>query len=210
MAKISNLYHSALAAMGPVRVTVKAEQAKSKYPNKPNYVTLTINGVDHYYSAENPGCADFFNGTKGRTFTIVAEGGGKGSPETAQIVYVGEAAPSGPPQPQHAPPPPQTATPASLPPPAAQSAAAPQRGAAPATKVTAQGKVLPHGAQVGACVNKAVDVTSELGVNPSDPIFYRTVYEIASDLIRVSQMLERGELAPSAKERQAAAQAAKK
>lgn len=79
--------------MGPVQVKVVKEQQQSKFKGKPPYVVLEIDGHERLYSAENEDCADFFDGQKGRTFTIVAEGGGKDKEETATITYVGESAP---------------------------------------------------------------------------------------------------------------------
>jgi hypothetical protein len=52
-------------------------------------------------------------------------------------------------------------------------------------------------------VNKAVDVLVQIGTDPFSPEFYRQVHEVASDLIRVSEMLQDGKLAPTAKERAA-------
>ncbi len=83
------LYHSELKGMGPVRVTVKGEVKKSKYQGKPDYVTLAIGNEERTYNAENPACADFFRGKAGQTFTISAEGGGKGQEDTATITFVG-------------------------------------------------------------------------------------------------------------------------
>lgn len=105
MAKTANLYHSALCKMGVVKVTVKTEKQKSQFPNSPDYVTLEIDGKPYYYKSENQGCADFFDGKRGQTFALLAEGGGKDSPETATIQYVGEPASNlQKPQQQQAPP----------------------------------------------------------------------------------------------------------
>ena len=68
------LYHSELAAMGPVRVTVKTDRMKSRYSKpgneKPDYVVLLIAGKEKNYNTENEGCAAFFEGQKGKTFTL--------------------------------------------------------------------------------------------------------------------------------------------
>jgi hypothetical protein len=83
------LYHSSLVKMGPVEVTVKSDGAiPSKFKGKNPFVVLEIDGEEHTYNTENEDCASFFNGTKGRTFTIVAEG----REGDAIITYVGESA----------------------------------------------------------------------------------------------------------------------
>ena len=86
------LFHSELKGMGPVRVTVKRNPQRSKYAGKPDYVVLEIDGQERHYNCENANCAKFFEGMAGRTFTIIAEGGGKDDPESATIEYVGESA----------------------------------------------------------------------------------------------------------------------
>lgn len=84
-----NLYHSALVKMKAVKVTVKSDVLKSKFKGKPPYVILSIDGEDYSYNTENDECAEFFEGQKGRTFTIIAEG----RDTDAVITYVGESAP---------------------------------------------------------------------------------------------------------------------
>ena len=121
--------------MGPVMVTVKTEPTPSKFPGKPAYCYLQINGEEFGYSFDSPACQQFFTGQKGRSFMIQAEG----RDADAKIIYLGEpgsqklAAPVTPPpaaqpppvnQPpaQHAPPPPpqqRQAAPSATPPPAA-------------------------------------------------------------------------------------------
>lgn len=104
--------------MGPVQVTVKTERQKSSYskPNdpKPDYVVLVIDGHERNYTVENEQCGNFFNGQRGRTFSILAEG----SREDATISYVGEPAGTAGQQP----PPAQPAAVRPPPPPAAQQA----------------------------------------------------------------------------------------
>jgi len=91
------LYQSEMIKMGPVKVTVKSDVLKSKFQGKPDYVILQIGGEERNYNAENPECASFFEGQKGRSFTIVAEG----TREEAIITYVGESAPD--PEPEQPP-----------------------------------------------------------------------------------------------------------
>lgn len=82
------LYHSELVKLSPVQVTVKTDVLDSKFKDKPPYVGLKIDGEERNYSTENDECAAFFDGQKGRTFTIVAEG----REDDATITYVGESA----------------------------------------------------------------------------------------------------------------------
>lgn len=192
------LYHSQLKALGPTRVTVKSDVLKSKFskPNapKPDYVILEINGEDFNYSSENEGCADFFNGSKGKTFTLIAEGGGKGNEATAAITYVGEAADENAEQPVAKPLPvrkgmlPQTK--------AALHNPAPARAAAPPAARPA-GPPGHHGARVGVCLNKAVDYMIAEGIpyNPEE-LAYRV-----SDLVRICDALENGHMLPKFSDR---------
>jgi len=114
-------------------VTVKTEPTPSKFPGKPAYCYLQINGEEFGYSFDSPACQQFFTGQKGRSFMIQAEG----RDADAKIVYLGEpgsqklAAPATPPPaaqppPQNVPPPvnqppPRQAAPPATPPPAAGS-----------------------------------------------------------------------------------------
>lgn len=120
------MFHKALAERGPVRVTVDADARYLK--SKDAYVIDLTVGTDKVgYWAENEACKSFFDGQKGRTFTIIAEG----SRDSATITYVGEQAPASgtlPPAPAANRPPPQA-------PAQAPAAPAPQ-AAAPATRVT--------------------------------------------------------------------------
>ena len=72
--KAKNLFHSGLAKMGPVMVTVKTEPTASKFPGKPAYCYLQINGEEFGYSFDSAACEQFFTGQKGRSFMIQAEG----------------------------------------------------------------------------------------------------------------------------------------
>lgn len=82
------LYHGELCKMSPVQVTITSDVLESKFPGKPPYVALKIDGEERNYNTENDDCADFFEGQKGRTFTIIAEG----RDADASITYVGESA----------------------------------------------------------------------------------------------------------------------
>jgi hypothetical protein len=59
-----------------------------------------------------------------------------------------------------------------------------------------------YGATVGCCLKEACSIVNSLGTDPFNPEYFKQVYQIASDLIRVARMLEKGELSPSAKQRQ--------
>ena len=210
------LYHSALRQLGPVRVTVESDVLQSKFSKpgapKPDYVILNIAGESWNYSLENPTCGDVFEGQKGNTFTIVAEGGGKGKEDSATVTYVGEAAaegddgdtaPARPAPARPAPAKPKGVTPhnTAVPPghPARMNTpAAPARPAAPPAKTTH------FGATVGMCVKAAVDYCIAEGV-AFDP---NVIYERASDLVRVAERMEGGSLAPKFSERMAAEQPA--
>jgi hypothetical protein len=112
--------------MGPVQVTVKTDCLHSKFPNKPDYLVLTIDGEDYNYTVENPDCAAFFEGQRGRVFTLVAEG----SRENATLTYVGEAAPDPDADTEYAPAKPpakKTNRPPASPPASKKAAAPPQQ-----------------------------------------------------------------------------------
>lgn len=200
------LYHGALRKLGAVKVTVKSDVLESKYPGKPPYVTLEIGGEDFNYNTENDNCAAFFEGTKGRTFTIVADGGGKDKGDTATITYVGEGVNEGGTSPQTPPKAPQRA--AAAPParrgpaPHNTAAAAPANRQTPANRPPAAppGKPGLHpqlGQRVGMALNKAVDSLIHEG-RPWDP---KEIMDRASDLLRISESLESGHLSPKFSER---------
>lgn len=205
------LYHSELVAMGPVRVTVASDVMPSKFSKpgtpRPDWVALKIGDEDKIYTVENESCGAFFDGQKGRTFTLVAEG----SREQATLTYVGEAAPQAPPPRQYARPKPHVSAPPLPPSPEDDGqepgddqipgAEMPARGTPPPSRATG-GHAPVHGATVGMCLKEACSICGQLGTDPFSPEYYRQVHEIASDLIRVALHLEAGKLAPSAKDRQ--------
>ena len=206
------LYHSALRQLGPVRVTVKSDVLQSKFskPNapKPDYVVLEISGEEWGYNLENPTCGEVFEGQKGNTFTIVADGGGKGKEDTATVTYVGEAAEeAAPARPGPAAPAPRKAmTPMnkSVPPGHPAHNPVPPKAAAPAAPAQSKAQFVGHpGARVGACMNKAVDYLIAEGIASSDPAFSQTLYNLVSDMVRVCAAIEDGHLAPKQSERAA-------
>lgn len=131
MAAKKTLFHSELVKLGPVAVTVESDVMKSKFSKpgavKPDYVVLIIDGEERTYNTENAECAAFFDGQKGRTFTLVAEG----SRENATLTYVGEAMPA--PAPEAAKPPVKAPSRPGKPatPPAAPATQRPAAAAAP-------------------------------------------------------------------------------
>lgn len=183
------LYHSELVRFGPAEVTLKSDILKSKYQGKPDYVVLVFGHEERNYSIEGPNCRAVWEGRKGQTFTVVAEGSGKDG--SAAVTYVGS---KGGETPQPTPRPPAADSrrpeppPAPASPPEHQNAAnrPPERGVEPL-----------HGAMVGAAINKAVD----FAIASSEPWDPNRIWEHASDLIRVHQKLEAGQLAKPFRER---------
>jgi len=171
---------------------------------------LEISGEEWGYNLENPTCGEVFEGQKGNTFTIVADGGGKGKEDTATVTYVGEAAgEEAPARPAPAAPAPRktSMTPhnTSVPPSHPAYVAPPARpAAAPAAPAQTKAQFVGHpGARVGACMNKAVDYMIAEGIASSDPAFSQTLYNLVSDMVRVCAAIEDGHLAPKQSERAA-------
>lgn len=192
MADKKTLFHSELATLGPVRVMVKEERKASKYSKpdapKPDYVTLVIGGKERFYTCENEACAEFFADQRGRTFTLVAEG----SREEATLTYVGEASQEQ--APATAARPPVSRPPAAKPQGQRPPVAAPAQQRPPAAK---PGVHVPMGQTVGMAVNNACHSLTAQGMQ-LEP---QKVFEIASDILRVSYNLEKGKLAPMFAER---------
>lgn len=169
-----NCYHSNLAKLSPVTVTVTSDVMPSKFkkegsPNK--WVVLKINGEEFSHSLENEACATALTGLKGQTVMLRASG----SREEASIA-IGEAEMNEQPAPAHAP------------------------ASVTATAQPARASHAPvYGATVGNCLKLAVDTVSAIGTDPFSPEYYRQVHQISSDLIRVALLLEAGTLAPTSK-----------
>jgi hypothetical protein len=207
MAEKKTLYHSELKKLSPVRVTVETDVLESQKKKGSYYVTLNVNGEQRYYTPENQACMDFFADKKGQTFTIVAEGGGKGSEDSALITQVGDdpaevAARAPAPKPAAAPAPRRGPTPHST-----TNAGPRPAAAAPPTPATANKPATParmpaNGARVGMAINQACAYLIAEGV-PWNP---KIITERASDLIRASEWLEQGHLLPPFSERQKAEQ----
>lgn len=184
-------YHSKLRELGPVTMTIKTGPMKSKFSKpdapKPDYFAFTMNGEEFTCSIDSQQVAAFVTQHKGQTLTVCAEGG----KDDAQLVAVG--APASQMQ-QPAP----RQQPAQQPPAATTNAAAAQQPQQPALK-PAHAPV--YGGTVGMCLKESCNIVNQLGIDPFSPDYYKQVYEISSDLIRVALQLEAGKLAPSAKER---------
>lgn len=217
MADKKGIYHSELRKAGPVRVTVEHEAQESSKKKGSYYVTLKIDGQTRYYTPENQACMDFFNGTKGKTFTIIADGGGKGQEDSATIEYVGEqvseakprtaapanrpAAARGPAAPRRGPTPHNTTVPPGHP--QHQPAAQPARPAAALQRPPQQASI--HGATVGMCMKEALTVVNAMGIDPFSEDYVIRTWHLSSDLIRLAQALESGKLAPKLVDRMAKA-----
>ena len=180
-----NLYFSALQKLSPVTAVVTSDMLDSKFkkagmPNK--YVGLKIEGEEYSHTLETEACVQALTGLKGKTVQITTSGN-KDTSEF-EVVILGQPASSiQKPQPQQ------------------HAEAAQSHQAAPAAPVAAKHAPV-FGATVGNCMKMAVDTVTAIGTDPFSPEFYRQTHQIASDLIRVAQMLEAGNLAPSAKKQQ--------
>ena len=178
-----NLYFSALSKMSPVTAVVTSDVMDSKFkkagmPNK--FVALKIDGEEYSHTIETEACATALAGLKGKTVQITTSGNKETS--AFEVVILGQSAASLPPK--------QPSQPQSQQP----------EPAAPAPAPAAKQHAPVFGATVGNCMKMAVDTVTAIGTDPFSPEFYRQTHQIASDLIRVAQMLEAGNLAPSAKQ----------
>lgn len=120
-----NLYHSALCKEGPTWLTVTGDVRQSKFPDKPDYCAVTINGEECYYSVESDAIAATLKEYKGATIEVQASGFKETSLLEVLSVQDGSApAPAARPAAAPRPAAPRPAAPAARP--------APQRAAAPA------------------------------------------------------------------------------
>jgi hypothetical protein len=182
-----NLYFSALQKMSPVTAVVTSDILDSKFkkagmPNK--FVGLKIEGEEYSHTLETEACVQALTGLKGKTVQITTNGNKDTS--AFEVVILGQPA-------------------SSIQKPAAQphaEDAQSHQSAAPATTSAAPKHAPVFGATVGNCMKMAVDTVTAIGTDPFSPEFYRQTHQIASDLIRVAQMLEAGNLAASAKKQQ--------
>ena len=90
MSRTSTLYHSELVKAGEVDVTITCDKpVPSKFPGKPERVSMKFDGEERYYEVENDECGDALCGYKGKTVTILASGRGS----DASIEVIGESEP---------------------------------------------------------------------------------------------------------------------
>lgn len=73
--------------------------------------------------------------------------------------------------------------------------------APPARETKPAGTLPVNGQTVGMAMKEAIALCAQDSVNINEPAFWKSVHETASDIIRVSRLLEAGKLAPSAKDR---------
>ena len=173
------IYHSELVKLGAINVRIKSDVTPSKFKDKSPYCTLEINGEERNYTIESQACADVLHANKGRLVMVEAAG----SREEATIKVLAAGAVQEP-----------AAAPAARQPiqvPAAQASAAVAPAASPHGQ--AQNRRTPRGQAVGNALNNACASLTAQGaeLNP------RRVFEIASDIIRMSYYLEEGHLAPT-------------
>lgn len=75
--KLTNLWHSALVKMtadGAIPVKIKQKPTKSRYPNKPPYAILIIDGVDYAYNVESAVAEKALADYAGKTVMLTADG----------------------------------------------------------------------------------------------------------------------------------------
>lgn len=89
------LFHSELVKRGPVVVAVESDVSPSRYPNKPFWVMLKLDGTSRRYDTENQFCAQALTGMRGTNIQIEATG----TRDDARIIVHGPGqAPTGYPQ----------------------------------------------------------------------------------------------------------------
>ena len=121
------MFHSELVKLGPVDITVKTEVRPSKYPDKPDWVGLDIQGTERYLSIENSQVAGFFEFAGLGPIRVHATG----NRDDARIVGVPEDSPEpAPVAPRPVPAPARPAPPAARPAPAPAPAPAQRQVAA--------------------------------------------------------------------------------
>ncbi|MDE2105730.1 MAG: hypothetical protein KGL39_51375 [Patescibacteria group bacterium] len=163
MASKKTLFHSELCKRGVTKVMVESDVLESQYPDKPPYVILKVDGEERYYNCENDSCAAFFEGQKGRIFSISAAG----KKDEATLSYVGEPASNLPPKP------------------------ASQRPPSHPPKQEQNRKRVPMGQSVGMALNNACHNLTARGKE----LDLAEIYNIASDILRLSYYMEDGNLA---------------
>lgn len=199
-----NVYHGELVRAtsdGPLAILITGEPQESKFKGKPPFIGFKMGEEEHTLAIENDTIREKLTGLRGHIIDITATG--TRDDADVDIYDTGERGGSGKTQQQR----PgrferkqQQAVDRS---PARQPA---DRG----NQRQPDGKHVPiFGATAGMAVNNAVKVIAESMAGADDalanyyltPQFPKDVWEIASDLARVSLMIEDGKLAPTAKQR---------
>lgn len=68
------LYHSELNKMGIINARVNSEPTASKYPDRPKFVVLEIDGTERFYDCENEECEFALTGLKDTWVELEAHG----------------------------------------------------------------------------------------------------------------------------------------
>ena len=68
------LYHSELNKLGIINARVNSEPTASKYPDRPKFVVLEINGEERFYDCENEECEFALTGLKDTWVELEAHG----------------------------------------------------------------------------------------------------------------------------------------
>jgi len=172
------IYHSELVKLGAINVRIKSDVTPSKFKDKSPYCTLEVNGEERNYTIESQACADVLHANKGRL--VMLEAAGSREEATIKVLAAGAS--------QEQPPAAPVRQPIQVP---AAQASAPAPVAAP--HVQAQSRRTPMGQTLGMAINNACASLTAQGaeLNP------RRVFELASDILRLSYYLEEGHLAPT-------------
>lgn len=178
-----SIYHSALVAAtsdGPIAVLVTGEPQASKFKDKPAFVGLKIEGKEHLLNLENESIEEQFRGLKGTMIEITAIG----RDDTAEVTIHPIAKQGGAPSRQ-----------APRQEPRCQQSQD-SNAASPLAHV--------HGATVGMAINQAVGIIKGFD-NDYDyyvsASFSKDLHMIASDIVRVSTLMESGKIAAPVKDR---------
>lgn len=68
------LYHSELSKLGIINARINSEPTESKFPDKPKWVVIEINGEERYYNCENDECELALTGLKDTWVELEAHG----------------------------------------------------------------------------------------------------------------------------------------
>lgn len=176
------VYHSQLVSAGPIVVKILSDITKSKYPKDGRdqyYVSFSHEGSEHQYICESRDCENSLRNLKGKTVCIEATG----SRDDARIDVTAASAGSEAPHRQEG-----------------------MRDEPRHEQHTEPRREPVLGQTVGMAINNAVRLVSSTDESKKldyvlSPEFSRSVFIVASDLIRISKLLEKGDMAKPAKER---------